>query len=54
MNMNMKDKTSLLNLSLLDAVQAGKEVRKERKICLEREREESASGAPVAAVAFRR
>jgi hypothetical protein len=34
MNMNMKDKTSLLNLSLLDAVQAGKEERK--KIFLER------------------
>ncbi len=40
MNMNMKDKTSLLNLSLLDAVQAGKEERKERKICLEREERE--------------
>lgn len=36
-NMNMKEKTSLLNLSLLDAVQAGK---KERKICLEREEKE--------------
>ena len=34
---NMKEKTSLLNLSLLEAVQAGK---KERKICLEREEKE--------------
>ena len=38
-NMN-KEKTSLLNLSLLDAIQAGKEERKERKICLEREEKE--------------
>ena len=36
MGMN-KEKTSLLNLSMLDAVQAGKE---ERKICLEREEKE--------------
>jgi hypothetical protein len=36
MGMN-KEKTSLLNLSMLDAVQAGK---KERKICLEREEKE--------------
>ena len=34
---NMKERTSPLNLSLLDAVQAGK---KERKICLEREEKE--------------
>jgi hypothetical protein len=40
---NMKEKTSLLNLSLLDAVQAGKEERKERKICLEREEKERES-----------
>jgi recA bacterial DNA recombination protein len=36
----IKEKTSLLNLSLLDAVRAGKEERKERKICLEREERE--------------
>jgi hypothetical protein len=47
---NMKEKTSLLNLSLLDAVQAGK---KERKICLERERE-VVDGAFAAAAAFGR
>jgi hypothetical protein len=34
---NLKGKTSLLDLSLLDAVRAGREERKERKICLERE-----------------
>jgi hypothetical protein len=36
---DMNEKTSLLNLSLLDAVRAGKEERKERKICLEREKD---------------
>jgi recA bacterial DNA recombination protein len=41
MDANMKEKTSLLNLSLLDAVQAGK---KERKICLERQEKEGFSG----------
>jgi hypothetical protein len=50
---NGKEKTSLLNLSLLDAVRAGKEERKERKICLERERE-GADGAFAAAAAFGR
>jgi hypothetical protein len=49
-DVNMKEKTSLLNLSLLEAVQAGK---KERKICLERERED-ADGAFAAAAAFGR
>jgi len=41
-------KTSPLNLSLLDAVQAGKEERKERKICLEREEKEGFLGRSVA------
>jgi recA bacterial DNA recombination protein len=40
---NMKERTSLLNLSLLDALRAGKEERKKRKICLERERETAIS-----------
>jgi hypothetical protein len=49
-DMPTEEKTNLLNLSLLDAVQAGK---KERKICLERERE-GADRAFAAAVAFGR
>ena len=43
--MQMEAKTSLLNLSLLDAVQAGKKGKEEeRKICLEREEKEGFSG----------
>ena len=48
---NMKEKTSLLNFSLLEALRAGKEERK--KIFLEREKE-SADGAFAAAAAFGR
>jgi hypothetical protein len=47
-NMN-KEKTSLLNLSLLDAIQAGKEERKERKICLEREEKETENAGAFSA-----
>ena len=43
--MHMEGKTSRLNLSLLDAVQAGKKGKEEeRKICLEREEKEGFSG----------
>ena len=49
-DMHMKEKTSLLNLSLLEALQAGKE---ERKICLEKEEKER-EGAGSALSAFGR
>jgi recA bacterial DNA recombination protein len=43
-DMPTKEKTSLLNLSLLEAVQAGKKEKEKRKICLEKEEKERFSG----------
>lgn len=42
-DMQLAEKTSMLNLSLLEAVQAGKKEKEERKICLERGKENAAA-----------